>query len=82
MIHLFDLWGEVSLRFLSQEDVEKETYDHQDQSSYLYSIVVIPAKEKAADEQNCAKNYYDGSQILLEVVHCYIVYLFFLLGAK
>ena len=75
-------WGCLGVLFLAQEDVEKETYDHQDQSSYLYSIVVIPAKEKAADEQNCAKNYYDGSLILLEVVHCYIVYLFFLLGAK
>ena len=45
-------WGCLGDLFLAQEDVEKETYDHQDQSSYLYSIVVIPAKEETADEQD------------------------------
>ena len=41
--------------------MEQETYYHQDHGSYLYSIVVIPAKEETADEQDGTKNYYDGS---------------------
>ena len=80
---LTSFWGVwVLLVFLAQEDVEQEACYHQNEGSYLYTVVVVPAKEETADEQNCAKNYYEGSQILLEVVHVYIVYLFFLLSAK
>ena len=63
----WEIWGFL---FLAQEDVEQETCEHQYQGSYLNSIIVIPAKEETADEQDGTKNDYDGSQILLEVVNC------------
>ena len=59
--------------FLSQEDVEQETYYHQTHSSYLDTVVVVPAKEETADEQDCTQDYHDCSQILLKSVHCYVV---------
>ena len=62
--------------------MEQKTYNHQNQGSYLDTVVVVPAKEEAADEQDCTKNYYDGSQILLEIVHVYVVLFVFLLGAN
>ena len=63
---------------VSEEDVQEETNYHQDKCSYLNSIVVVPAKEETADEQDGTQNYYDSSQILFKAVHCYVVLSFFL----
>ena len=75
LVWLFVCWE--SLVFLAQEDVQEETNYHQDKCSYLNSIVVVPAKEETADEQDGTQNYYDSSQILFKAVHCYVVLSFF-----
>lgn len=49
------------LAFPAQEYVEQKAYNHDNHSSYLDTIVVIPAKERAADEQYGTKNHYYGS---------------------
>ena len=53
--------------------MEQETCYHKYQSTHLNSIVVVPAKEITAYEQNSAQDHYDGSQILFKAVHCYVV---------
>jgi hypothetical protein len=62
--------------------VEQQADYHQRQSSNLYTVVVFPSKEETANEQNSTKDYYDGSQIPFEVVHCYDVLFVFSLDAK
>ena len=72
----------ILLGSLAQEDVKQEAYYHKNQGTYLYSIVVVPAKEIAADEQDSTENYDDGSQILFKAVHCYVVLFVSSLTAK
>ena len=62
--------------------MEQQTSYHEYQSSHLNSVVVVPAKEITAYEQDSAKNHYDGSQLLFKAVHCYVVLFVFSLSAK
>ena len=62
--------------------MEQQTSYYQDHGSNLNAIVTVPVEEVAAYEQNSAQDHYESSQILLEVVHCYIVLFVFSLDAK
>ena len=68
--------------FFAHEDMEQQASQKQYYSCCLNTVIVVPAEQSAAYDHDGTENHQDGSQILFEVVHCYIVLFVFSLGCK